>query len=54
MPEIVPKPQEVGEIAAEYFSQNKNLQNAANALPIYIRNKVAETTAEREKNKTQK
>ena len=44
----------VGEIAAEYFSQNKNLQNAANALPIYIRNKVAETTAEREKNKTQK
>lgn len=54
LPEIVPKPQEVGEIAAEYFSQNKNLQNAANALPIYIRNKVAETTAEREKNKTQK
>lgn len=51
LPEIVPKPQEVGELAAEYFSQNKNLQAAQNAMPIYIRNKVAETTAERERNK---
>lgn len=51
LPEIVPHPKEVGELAAEYLLQQKNLQTAENALPIYIRNKVAETTAERAKNK---